>query len=370
MSRRATRLAILGTRGIPARYGGFETFAEEIAIRLVERGIEVTVYCEADVHTKPETYRGVRLIHVPAIDCGPLTTLFFDVRCLVHARRGFDVVYMLGYGAASFCFIPRLTGTRVWINVDGVEWARAKWGRAAKTYFKMMEAVSLWTSNRIVADAEGIRKHLRDRHARQQPISVIPYGAPILTVPPDPAILSRWDLAPDDYCLVVCRLEPENHVREILQGFSRSATKKKMVVLGNTQSRTPYVTSLTDIQDARIRFVGTIYDQAMLQALRYHAFVYCHGHSVGGTNPSLLEALGCGNAVIAHDNRFNREVARDAALYFDSAIAFAAALERVEKEDSDRLRMRERARAIVRADYTWDSIAEQYLRLLDAEKAA
>jgi glycosyltransferase involved in cell wall biosynthesis len=364
----ALRLAILGTRGIPARYGGFETFAEEIAVRLVERGIDVTVYCEAGDTAGPASHRGVRLAYVPAVRWGPLTTILFDLRCLIDARKGFDVVYMLGYGSAPFCFIPRISGSRVWINVDGVEWARAKWGSAAKTYFKGMETLSLWTPNRVIADAAAIRDHLLRRHAgTTTPISVIPYGAPVLTVVPDPALLSPRELAPDRYYLVVCRLEPENHVREIFEGFARSSSARQMAVIGNHETGTAYVKELLQIRDPRIRFLGTIYDQAQLQAIRFHAFAYCHGHSVGGTNPSLLEALGCGNAVLAHENAFNREVARDAALYFEGADSFAAAVARLEGDEPSRTGMRQRARFIVESDYTWDRIADEYLALLRRE---
>lgn len=358
------RLAILGTRGIPARYGGFETFAEEIAVRLAGAGVDVTVYCEASADTRPASHRGVRLVHVPATPCGPLTTVVFDLRSLWHARRGFDVVYMLGYGAASFCFIPRFWGTRVWLNVDGIEWARAKWGRIARLYFKVMEALALWTPDRVIADAQAIRDHLRARHARQKEISVIAYGAPMVGAPPDPALVSEWNLTPDGYYLVVCRLEPENHVREILEGFSASSSTRSIVVIGNHLSGTEYVARLRALNDPRIRFLGSVYDQATLQALRFHAFAYCHGHSVGGTNPSLLESLGCGNAVVAHDNPFNREVARDAAVYFTSAREFAARLAELENAEPERLRMRERGRAIIGSDYAWDGIVEQYLALL------
>ena len=182
-------------------------------------------------------------------------------------------------------------------------------------------------------------------------------------------MLLRWNLSPGGYYLVVCRLEPENHVREILEGLSQSSSTRTMIVVGNDQAPTAYVSSLKRIADSRIRFLGTIYDQAQLQALRFHALAYCHGHSVGGTNPSLLEALGCGNAVLAHDNVFNREVARDAALYFGTAAEFRSVLERFEQDGPGRARMRERAREIVRADYTWDGIAQRYAALIDEERA-
>jgi glycosyltransferase involved in cell wall biosynthesis len=365
-SRRPVRLAILGTRGIPARYGGFETFAEEISIRLVQRGIDVTVYCEAGEGTLPAEHRGVRLVHVSAVRLGPLTTILFDLRCLWHARRGHDVVYMLGYGAAPFCMLPRLWGSTVWLNVDGVEWARAKWGRVARFYFKLMEAFSMWSPSRVIADAEAIRDHLLARHRSPRPISVIAYGATLVEDAPDPSPLSEWGLRPDEFFLIVCRLEPENHVLEMLRGFAASGSRRALVVVGNHRMDTPYVRELLTVQDPRIHFVGTVYDQVKLRALRHHAFAYCHGHSVGGTNPSLLEALGCGNAVLAHDNAFNREVARDAAVYFASPEDFTKRLAALESSLEARAAMRRRAHEILRACYTWERIAEQYLELLEA----
>jgi glycosyltransferase involved in cell wall biosynthesis len=362
----AIRLAILGTRGIPARYGGFETFAEEISVRLVEGGVAVTVYCEASDGHQPASYNGVQLVHVPALRFGPLTTVLFDLRCLWHARKDFHTVYMLGYGAAPFCFLPRLWGSRVWLNVDGIEWARAKWGTVARLYFKMMEAFSMLTPTRVIADAQAIRDHLLQRHAARTPISVIAYGAPLVTATPDASVLAEWSLEPQRYYLVVCRLEPENHVLEMLKGFRASSSGRTLIVVGNDRSRTRYVEDLAAVTDERIRLIGTIYDRSKLQALRYHAFAYCHGHSVGGTNPSLLEGLGCGNAVIAHDNPYNREVARDAALFFKTPPDFAEQVNTLEHSEEERAAMRRRAVAILASDYTWDRIAKQYLLLLNS----
>ena len=359
------KMAILGTRGIPARYGGFETFAEEVSSRLVERGVDVTVYCEAMDRRKIASYKKIKLKYVPSFSAGPLTTILFDLRCLWHARRSFDVVYMLGYGAALFCFIPRLWGKQVWINMDGIEWARAKWNWLAKIWFKLMEAIAMWTANRIIADAEGIRRHLESRHRYMPDCSVIPYGAPVFDGPPDPAPLKEWGLDPNGYYLVVCRLEPENHVLEIIEGFSRSSSSSLLVIVGAHLSGTIYVQRLLHINDERLRFIGTVFDQRKLQALRCHARVYFHGHSVGGTNPSLLEALGCGNIIIAHDNFFNREVAGDVGLYFKGPGDIPEILAAVDSYSPEQQRVKaDAARCIIREKYDWDMIAAGYLSLI------
>lgn len=365
--RERRRIAILGTRGIPAAYGGFETFAEELAVRLAAVGVDVTVYCEAGAGAQPAEYRGVRLRYLPATACGPLTTVLFDLRSLWDARRGHDVVYLLGYGAAQFSFIPRLFGSEVWLNVDGIEWMRAKWGRVARAYFKAMEFFSVKFPNRVIADAEGVRAHLLSRHRRLPACSVIAYGAPVIETPPDSACLAEWGLEPGRYYLVVCRLEPENHVREIIEGFEASRSPWSLVIVGDHKASTDYVRGLQPLASERVRFIGTVYDKPKLQALRYHALAYFHGHSVGGTNPSMLEAMGCGNLVIAHDNVFNREMLGGGGRLFRSAADIPALVAQVEALDAresagERNFMKER----IRSEYNWDRIAEAYMRLLSS----
>lgn len=363
------KLAILGTRGIPARYGGFETFAEELALRLAERWVDVTVYCEQETGVEqPAVWRGIKLVHLPSPSCGPLTTILFDLRSLWHARKGFDVIYMLGYGAAPFCLIPRLWGTKVWLNVDGIEWARAKWGRAARTYFKMMEWFSTWVPHRIIADAQGIRTHLETRHTLKSPCTVIPYGAPVVDEVPDAGLLSEWGLTPGEYYLVVARLEPENHVREIIEGYLTASASIPLIVVGSHQLTTDYVQKLVGMGCERVRFVGGVYDKVKLTALRWHCRGYFHGHSVGGTNPSLLEALGCGNLVIAHDNPFNREVCGPLGFYFASAGELPAIVATAEGLPAGEVvALRQGAWSRIRETYDWDRIAMEYLALLHGE---
>jgi len=358
------KIAILGTRGIPARYGGFETFAEELSTRLAAKGNEVTVYCEGKAEKKGTTYKGVNLVYIPSTKLGPLTTILFDLRCLWHARKDFDVVYMLGYGASVFCFLPRLWGTKVWINMDGIEWARAKWSFVAKVYFKIMEAIAVRIPDRIIADADSIKKFLQHRHPNMTICSVIPYGA--RTVDNMSAtMLSEYGLQPVGYYLVVCRLEPENHVMEILQGFAASRSNCSLIIIGNDLADTDYMKKLKLVHDDRIRFVGVVYDPEKLSSLRYYCRAYIHGHSVGGTNPSLLEALGCGNIVIAHDNVFNREVAGEEAVYFKTLEDITNCIERIDAmETEERSKRSNTAQQRIQDRYNWDVITEQYFLLL------
>lgn len=359
-------IAILGTRGIPASYGGFETFAEELALRLVKRGVSVTVYCEADAAKEETSYHGVRLVHVVTVACGPLATIVFDLISLWKARKGHDVVYMLGYGAAPFCVIPRLSGSTVWLNVDGVEWARAKWGNFAKIYFKTMEWFSTWIPNRVIADAEAIRTHLKHRHKRLPSCSVIPYGAPIIEEPPTIDLLKEWNLVSKEYYLVVSRIEPENHVLDIVEGYKKSRSSIPLVIVGNHNSGTAYAAKFLPLANEQVRLIGAVYDKAKLEALRWHSLAYFHGHSVGGTNPSLLEALGCGNLIIAHENPYNREVVSDIGFYFRCSDDIPDLVAEVEALDQQqRQQLSDMARSKISEDYQWEKIVDNYLNLLN-----
>ncbi|GAB2742939.1 DUF1972 domain-containing protein [Melaminivora jejuensis] len=357
------RIAILGTRGIPAGYGGFETFAEQLAVRLAARGHQVTVYAEAEGRAPgpDRCHQGVRVRERRRPHWGPASTLAYDSACLWDARRGHDLVYMLGYGAAWACWLPRALGTPVWINVDGLEWARSKWSAPARLYLRCMEWLAPRTATRLIADAQAIAARMQERYPRGAPCSFIAYGAePVGQA--DPARLAQWGLEPGGYLLAVARPEPENHVLEIIEGCLLQPAALPLVVVGQVRADgSDYQRRLLALAGPRVRFIGGVYEPAQLQSLRLHAACHLHGHSVGGTNPSLLEALACGNWVIAHDNPFNREVARDAADYFADPAALAAALAAWAATPPAQRRARAaRARQIIARHYTWEQIADRY----------
>lgn len=358
------KIAILGTRGIPAKYGGFETFSEELSVRLVSAGVHVTVYCERSRQHSPKVYKGVRLAHIPVLPLGPLATIIFDIFCLWHAKKGFDVVYMLGYGASPFCVLPRLWGSQVWLNPDGLEWARAKWNMPARLWFRIMEAFAAKVPNMLIMDSEKIRDYFLSKYRWLPKYTVIPYGADTPVLNPSPSEISMFGLLPKDYYLIVCRLEPENHVLEMIKGFSLSTTKKKLVVVGDHKLKTPYVRQIKQSVGDRIILVGSVYEKPAILALRYHCFVYFHGHSVGGTNPSLLEALACGNPVIAHDNPFNREVAREAAVYFKQPDSIPKLIGELESNELSRMQMAEQAIIRIETHYTWERVTSEYMNIL------
>jgi glycosyltransferase involved in cell wall biosynthesis len=357
------RLAILGTRGIPARYGGFETFAEQLATRLATRGIAVTVFCPSPAPKKDETYKGITLKFVKSPSLGKYSEMFWDAKCFCIARRNFDVVYMLGLGGAFAAWVPRVSRAKVWVNTDGIEWKRSKFTMLQRGYLALAEALSVLFASRIVADSAAIAKYLKGRYPLLKYVSTIAYGANIPKSLPAKGLIEQWGLPPEGYYILVCRLEPENHVLEIVTGYELSGSPLPLVILGNIENPNDYVRDLLSHQSERVRFIGTVYEGQTLAALRFYARAYIHGHSVGGTNPSLLEAMACSNLVIAHDNPFNREVLGDSGLYFSTSADLAKVLNSVmECVDSDV--RRQRAAEIVESRYSWDKITDEYCTLL------
>ncbi|MFY7941357.1 MAG: DUF1972 domain-containing protein, partial [Burkholderiaceae bacterium] len=315
-------LRILGTRGVPAAHGGFETFAEYLSLYLVQRGWRVVVYCQQDGSGPvfEDSWQGVERVHIPVPHGGPKGTIVFDWHATLHAARHQDLCLTLGYNTAVFCALLRLKGIPNVINMDGIEWSRAKWGPVAKLWFWLNDWAGCWLGNHLVADHPQIKVHLSSR-VRATKITTIPYGADAVTSAPTEA-LERLGLVAGKFLTVVARPEPENSLLEIVQGFSKKPRGIQLAVLGNYSQANAYHRDVMAAASDEVRFLGAIYDKTVVQALRFHSLAYVHGHQVGGTNPSLVEALGAGNAVLAHDNRFNRWVAGEAALYFEGAAQF------------------------------------------------
>ncbi len=359
---RTRSVAILGSRGIPAEFGGFETFAEQLAVRLVARGYEVTVFCEYSQSYREPDYKGVRLVYLRTPAVPGLRSIWFDSVCILRSLRGYDAVLMLGYHAAFAFVLPWLLRNNFITNMDGIEWKRDKWSSAAKLYIRSMEFCAAHLSRRLVADAQGIAEHLQTHHGVHRKITTIPYGAEPVNETPDPSFLEDLSLTPDSYYLLVCRLEPENHVLEIIRGFVQSDSPYQLVIVGDHQAQTEYTQALLRVADARVRFMGVVFHHATLQSLRWYCRAYFHGHSVGGTNPSLLEAMACGNHTVAHDNVFNREVTAGNADFFTSAADVTTVLSRLDRAVPNVAR--ELLRQRVRNIYSWDAITDQYERLL------
>ena len=369
-SSRPMRIAILGSRGIPARHGGFETFAQEIALRLSERGVEATVFCEAKAGGRPVRFGKVRLEYVRAPLAGPIARILYDLGGLLRCRKRYDVVYMLGYGSAFLCWIPRVFGRQVWINMDGLEWQRSKWGPLARLWLKTMEGLACRLAHRVIFDNQALQHAVAKRRKRIAPTSVLAYGAPVQTKAPDAARVRSLGLEPGRYLLAVCRFEPENNLLEIARAAAAREGGAPLVVVSTTEERTPWHKQVMAQAGPMVRFIGPVYDPAVLRALRFHALCYLHGHSVGGTNPSLLEAMGCGNLVLAHDNPFNREVLGEMGRYFVDEADLADKLWDIERmSERQRRLIGDGARDRVVNFYGWNAITDAYVHLLNEELA-
>jgi glycosyltransferase involved in cell wall biosynthesis len=368
---RKRSIAIVGSRGIPARYGGFETAADVLAQRLVAAGHRVIVSCEEGPGPRPETYAGAELRYYPAPPLGPASTIIHDSLALWDLRKEVDIIYLLGYGAAFAAVLPRMAGAEIWINPDGVEWARAKWPPLAKAWFRAMEYMTMRVAHRVVSDAEALADHLRSRHTTGAEISTIAYGTDIVKRAPSTAIAKSHGLTPDNYFLIVCRLEPENHILEAIEGYKAAGQLgMPLAILGSIEKQTPYVKQLLHAaKNTDVRFLGTEYNPQKLVALRYHARAYVHGHSVGGTNPSLLEALGASNMLLAHNNPFNREVIGSVtAEWFSTPEEAADGYKALVALDESQVQIRRNAaRSRAKNKYSWKLISEAYEDLLALE---
>ncbi|MFC4911009.1 DUF1972 domain-containing protein [Actinomadura gamaensis] len=364
------RIAMIGTRGVPARYGGFETAVEEIGRRLAAAGHEVTVYCRGERH--PEgTYLGMRLVHLPAVERKVAETLSHTSLSVAHAAgrrltgRGPDAA--LVFNAANAPLLPVLRALRVPVatHVDGLEWKRTKWSGAGRRYYLAVERLAVRWSDALIADAIGIRDYYRDKFGAESVF--IPYGAPILESP-DTAKLAEAGYKPGEFHLVVARFEPENHVHLAIEGYRRSAARRPLVVVGSAPYADEYTARLRELagDDPRITFLGGVWDQDLLDALYAGALTYVHGHSVGGTNPSLLRAMGAGASVLAYDVNFNREVlGEDAGRFFGDPASLAREIELAEADPGLAADRGREARKRASERYVWDDVARHYERLCE-----
>lgn len=362
------KVAIIGTRGIPAKYGGFETFAQEVSIRLQRMGLDVTVFCPPAEPGAPNSYFGVALKYLNVSkDSAPMKYYFESVREAVKDK--FDIVLTCGQG--GYAYVP-VIGRRkkpIFItNTDGIEHRRTKWNKIVRLGVRFVgEMTSVILSDYLVADSKGIRDYLNKEYKLipNKKIYTIEYGADVISNDEYPiSLIEEYGVKPNEYFLVVSRIEPENNVAMIIEGYKKSHTEKPLIVVGNLKDN-EYTRALVEsAKGYNIHFVGGIYDPGKLKAMRLYATAYLHGHSVGGTNPSLLEALGAGNIVIGHDNPFNREVTDNKMLYFANPEQCAAAIDKVDiLSDSERVSISEFAQNRIRAYYNWDRIADEYYRM-------
>ena len=357
------RIAILGTRGIPASYGGFETFAEHLSTRLAARGHNVTVYCRSHyVSPRQLEYHGVRLKVLPTIRHKYFDTVVHTFLSAVHAiSRRFDAVLICNSANAPFSPILRLTGTPVAINVDGLEHKRKKWGPLARRYYRLAEYLSTVLPNEVVTDAQVIQDYYRVRH--NAPSTMIAYGGEVERRT-DRAAVRKWRVEPNRYVLYVSRLEPENNAHLVIEAFKKVRTAYRLLIVGDAPYAESYINSLKAQArgDKRIIFTGFVFGQDY-RALQQNAYCYVHATEVGGTHPALLEAMGYGNCVLTLATPENIEVVGEAGVPYADEFDLAEKLQRVLRDGSLVQAYRHRAQLRIRSHYDWENVVDEYERL-------
>jgi len=357
------RIVILGTRGIPASYGGFETFAEHLSTRLVARGHEVTVYGRAHyVSPRELEYHGVRLKVLPTIRHKYFDTVVHSFLSAAHAvSYRFDAALICNAANAPFAPILRLTGTPVAINVDGLEHKRKKWGWLGRRYYLAAERLATILPNVMVTDAQVIQDYYLARY--NAPSRMIAYGSEVERRP-DRSAVRRWRAEPNRYVLYVSRLEPENNAHLVIEAFKKVRTAYRLLIVGDAPYAHDYITDLKARArgDKRIVFTGFVFGQDY-RALQQNAYCYVHATEVGGTHPALLEAMGYGNCVLTLAAPENIEVVGDAGITYTDEFDLAEKLQRVLRDGSLVQSYRNRAQVRVQRYYDWDRVVDQYERL-------
>lgn len=310
------KVGIIGTRGIPNEYGGFEQFTHYFAPYLAEEGVDVTVYCTKNHSYQQEDWKGVKLKHIwnPEGVFGPFGQFIYDLGSIWHSRKqNFDVLLQLGYTSSSIWSFLMPKRTKVATNMDGLEWKRSKYNPMVQKFLKLAEKWAVNSSDVLISDSKGIQNYLTKKHHASSVF--IPYAATPYTPDTNKAktVLEKYKLKEKQYNLLIARFEPENNIEMVIKAFVESG-RDDLYLIGNYTNN--YGMTLYEKYKDQVHFMGAIYDQDALSTLRYCSNFYFHGHSVGGTNPSLLEAMACSCTIVAHDNEFNRSVLEDNAFYF------------------------------------------------------
>jgi glycosyltransferase involved in cell wall biosynthesis len=368
--RRPLRIAMMGSRGIPASYSGFETAVEQLSVRLVRRGHQVTVYCRSHHIKWPEpAYQGVRLVKLPTIASKHFDTIAHTFLSMLHgAFRRYDIVYICGVGNAPLAFLPRLTGKPSVLNVDGADWQRAKWGGFAKRYLQFSERAATHLPTVIVSDSRVVERYYLDHF--KAPSVFVPYGSDVPRVPAGET-LGKFGLAPDGYILWVGRLVPENNAHDVVAAYQKLGgpdTGLQLCIVGDAPYSTDYVTDLKQQAGPGVVFTGYQFGAAYHE-LGSNARVFAFASGVGGTHPALLEAMAFSNCVIVNDMAANLETVGNAALPYhgpDGAADLANVLGRALANPDEIADYRRRAADRAATVYSWDAVTDQYEALFAA----
>lgn len=353
------KIAIIGSRGYPYVYGGFETFVKELTERLVKKDIQVTVYCQKNLFvTYPEIVNGIHLVYIPTVKSKSLNQIIHCFLSLLHATfSSADVLLVVNLAAGPMGWIPKITGKKTMINVDGLEWLRPKWKGLGAKYFYLAAKFAVKLYDQIITDAEAMRQVYLEIFKADS--KVIAYGAP-----PYKKSSALPSYAPLSYYLIVGRLIPDNNADLIIRGFLQSDSDKKLIVVGDVPYRDAYAENLKGLQNERVIFPGYVKDQDELMALYQNCFGYIHGHKYGGTNPAMLKAMSNHCAILALDTKFNREMLQEGefGLFFEeNAASVTRALTVLEGNETLAVQLREKVSKGLTAKYDWDAITDAYI---------
>ena len=357
------KIAILGTRGVPNYYGGFEQFAEFFSVYLVEQGHDVYCYNSHDHPFQEKSFHGVKIIHQhdPEYKFGTFGQFIYDYNCIMDSRkRDFDIILQLGYTSNSIWYflLPKKSITIT--NMDGLEWKRTKYSKPVQQFLKFAERLAANSSDFLVSDSLGIQKFLSQKYKKES--TYIAYGAYPFDNP-DESILQEYSVEKGNYNMIMARFEPENNLDMVLEGVAMHEDKTPILVVGKHMTKYGEYLKNKFKEHSNIRFMGGIYNLEHLNNLRYYSNLYFHGHSVGGTNPSLLEAMASKALVIAHNNDFNKGILKENSYYFSNPVEVKNILNTIKK--SDNLQMVQNNFEAIVNEFNWEKINGEYLRLFE-----
>jgi glycosyltransferase involved in cell wall biosynthesis len=357
------KIAILGTRGIPNHYSGFEQFAEFFSVFLVEKGHDVFVYNSHNHPYQENTFNGVNIIHQhdPEYKLGTFGQFIYDYNCIMDSRkRDFDIILQLGYTSNSIWYFLLPKKPIIITNMDGLEWKRSKYSKPVQQFLKFAERLAVKSSDFLISDSLGIQKYINSKYNVTS--TYIAYGAKVFSSPNE-EILKEYDVLKHNYNMIMARFEPENNIETILDGIVLAGHETTVLVLGNHQTKYGDYLKNKFKTHKQIRFIGAEFDINKLNNLRYFSNFYFHGHSVGGTNPSLLEAMASNAFIIAHDNHFNKTILQQNGYYFSNPADIKNIIDRIKKNDN--LQLVQNNFDAIENEFNWDKINGEYLQLFE-----
>jgi glycosyltransferase involved in cell wall biosynthesis len=353
------RIGILGTRGIPNYYGGFEHISEYVSAGLVKKGHSVTVYNSHNHPYTADNWNGVEIVHCydPEYLIGTAGQFAYDFNCLADARkRNFDVILLMGYTSSSVWGKLYPKNSAIITNMDGLEWKRSKYSKPVQRFLKYAEKLAVKYSQYYISDSKVIRSYLKDKYDVES--RYIPYGADLFSEQ-EREQFDKSDAKKEDYFLLMARMEPENNIETILEGFNYSGSNKSFKVLGDTGNRFGKYITHRFKNDERIQFKGSMFDNVAVRSLQNNSYLYFHGHSVGGTNPSLLEAMASEALIAAHNNPFNKSVLNSDAFYFNNAEEVRQLVENVQRHDTEKTMVKNNLHKI-QYQFNWEKVIDEY----------